>query len=313
MGKSLAGFFPDVLRHDEFVRTGMLSGRESTRAMRLHWSVIDPHRHVMSVWRKTSPSLTGSATNLGASVFTNGPFSDYRHPGLRRTLAHFGADAGRLGLRTIAHPGQWDRFHDQLVASEVRHFQAVAPLGFVLGARGGICETRVSRPRVHWFGRRSGHDFDSYQIGPGDPAGIEEGVGGLFRAVRDYTPYSVNQYIRVGYWALAPLTEDPELRRHGVAAALDQYADRSSGGAVARTPPAGLVLVVAGWANTQRLTHLLSAVRVRDAAQFDGGDSLLLGYGNSITVGRLMPPWKQVLQCWGIQFQPMEKPSARAR
>ena len=62
-------------------------------------------------------------------------------------------------------------------------------------------------------------------------------------------------------------------------------------------------MFAAGRANTGRLAALLASVGVRDAVQVDGGDSLLLGFGRTVVVGRWMPVWKRVLQVWGVQFR----------
>jgi hypothetical protein len=109
--------------------------------------------------------------------------------------------------------------------------------------------------------------------------------------------------MRTGYWALAPLTGGPNAQRDVTRRAVDLYQARQS----TERPCTGLVMVVAGRAHTRKLSQLLVAVGVRDALQFDGGDSLLLGRGNAVLVGRSMPPWKRVLQRWGIQFQPLSR------
>lgn len=75
----------------------------------------------------------------------------------------------------------------------------------------------------------------------------------------------------------------------------------------------GLIVFVAGRANTGRLAALLAASGVKDAVQVDGGDSLMLGYRTTVLIGRMMP-WKRSLQCWGIQFRPRETaPDSRER
>ena len=188
------------------------------------------------------------------------------------------------------------RMRPELRSLATNHFQAAAPLGFVIGQHEAIRRTDVSRPRIFHFGRR-GLEFEDYQIARGDPGDHREAIGGLYGGVSDYRPYTVDHFRRVGYWALAPLDFDPALRRAGVEPAVESY--RAANG----RPCGGLIMVVTGW-GTQRLSRLLSAVRVKDAAQFDGGDSLLLGGGTTLREGKLMPGWKRLLQSWGVQFQP---------
>jgi hypothetical protein len=66
----------------------------------------------------------------------------------------------------------------------------------------------------------------------------------------------------------------------------------------------GLVVFVAGRADTRQLASLLGSVGVKDAVQVDGGDSLLLGHDDEVVVvGKLMLPWKRLLQVWGVVFR----------
>ena len=65
---------------------------------------------------------------------------------------------------------------------------------------------------MHYFGRRAGTAFGDYEIGRGDPDGMTEAVGGLFRPLTDYQPYSGDRVMRTGYWGLAPLVDNPIAR-----------------------------------------------------------------------------------------------------
>jgi hypothetical protein len=296
MSADRAAFFPTVLRNDIFGRDGLLFGFERVAGLPVHWAVIDPGRHSMYVWRKQQISYPRSAMDLGASLFSNGPFSDYGSGTLLRSAAHFSVDAAQSAYRAVAARTRAHN-HRGLSGLSVEHFQAPAPLGFVVGARERISETAHSRPNVFHFGRGEGTEFENYRIARGDPVGLTEAIGGLFGGVSDYRPYTVNRLIRVGYWCTVPLTCDETLHLAGIDASIRVYHQRS--GRVCD----GVLLVVAGWANTQRLTHLLSAIRVKDAVQIDGGDSLLLGGGRTLRQGTFMPEWKRLLQCWGIQFR----------
>lgn len=237
----------------------------------------------MYVWRKTVPSFPAAARTLGASVFTSGPFSDHAGGSPVKATVKVGLDVVRAATepRTIGTATR-----DSLV----RRYQARVPLGHVIGTHEGIRETSVDRPRVHYFGRRAGTAFGDYEIGRGDPDGMTEAVGGLFRSVTDYQPYSGDRVMRTGYWGLAPLVDNPIARGPVVERAIDEGCE-------------GLVVFAAGRANTGQLAALLASAGVRDAVQIDGGDSLLLGRGTDVLVGRPMPEWKRMLQVWGVQFQ----------
>jgi hypothetical protein len=271
-----ASFLAHVVEDPAFRSHGLALGFEHGRGMRLHWAVVDPDRHTLFVWRKRVTSYPAAARGLSASVVTSGPFTNY--PG-----GDFRGSAKRFALAVA-------RRTESLRDLEVTHFEAPAPLGSVIGTHEAIEERGVPRPGLHHLGRGSGTAFGDYVIGQGEPSGLAEAIGGLFRCVRAYEPYTVRQFTRVGFWGLAPF-DDPELRRAGL------EGDRQG----------GLILFVGGWANTLRLATLLCAVRVRDAVQVDGGDSLLLGSGRDLRIGEWMPRWKRLLQCWGIQFQPARR------
>jgi hypothetical protein len=295
MATDLAEFFPTVLRNDLFHRDGILFGFEFVAGLPVHWAVVDPGRHAMYMWRKQSLSYPRSALALGSSLFTNGPFTDYGDGSLIKSTIRFTADV----FPRIRHVfTEWHKGAPQSDLAEIaaRHFQAPAPLGYVIGAREGISETTVARPNIFYFGRH-GLDFEDYVIDRGDPLHETEAVGGLFGGVSNYQPYTVNTFNRVGYWGLVPLGADRLLRQSGVESALSTYQVATGENCE------GLLFTVAGWANTQRMSHLLSAVRVRDAVQIDGGDSLLMGSGTTLRQGTFMPEWKRLLQCWGVQFR----------
>jgi len=257
-----ASFLERIVVHPGFARDGLLFGTERGR---LHWTVVDPERYVLSVWRKTCESYVEAARALDAAVYSNGPFANYADGSLRRTsfylLRDVMAEAARAPLDLTS---AWRR-------QKLRHLAATAPLGHVIGEDAGVHETGVDRPRLHYFGRRSGTSFADYVIGRGDPAGLSEAVGGLMRPVADFRPYSVSRWIRSGFWGLAPLH--------------------------------GLVVVVAGFSNTRRLAERLASIGVKDAVQIDGSNSLLFGGGGRLRIGARMPERKRLLQTWGIQFR----------
>jgi hypothetical protein len=296
MATDLAEFFPTVLRNEIFRRDGILFGFEFVSGLPVHWAAVDPGRHAMYIWQKQSLSYPRSALALGSSLFTNGPFTNYGDGTLIKSSVRFTAEAIPRLSRAFAE-GYRGASRSDLREIATRHLQAPAPLGFVIGAREGIRETTIARPKIFYFGRH-GLDFEDYVIDRGDPLHETEAIGGLFGGVSNYQPYTVNSFNRVGFWGIVPLGTDPVLRQSGVESAADAYQLATGKNCE------GLLLTIAGWANTQRLSHLLSAVRVRDAVQIDGGDSLLMGSDTTLRQGAFMPEWKRLLQRWGVQFRP---------
>lgn len=287
MSGDRGAFFLRVLDHPAFARDGLLFGSEPGKWGRLHWVVLDPRRHTMFAWRKTVPSYPEAARRLGASVFTSGPFTN--HAGGSPVKATV-----KVGLDVVRAAGAPRTVPDETRAALRRHYEARVPLGHVIGEREGIHETSVDRPRVSYFGRGSGTEFTDYQIARGNPDGMNEAVGGLFRPIADYEPYTGDRVIRTGYWGLAPLVDSPVVRGPAASAARAAIDDGCE----------GVIMFAAGRANTGRLAALLASVGVKDAVQVDGGDSLLFGRSTDVIVGGLMPEWKRMLQVWGVQFQP---------
>jgi hypothetical protein len=284
MHRDAAAFLPRVLRDSEFEHRGLLFGAERFDGSRLHWVVIDPRRHTMYVWRKTTASYPAAARTLGASVFSSGPFSNHAGGSPVKATVKVGLDllkatASPRTLRTAAREAL------------VRRYEARVPLGHVIGEHEGILEVSIDRRRVYSFGRRNGSAFDDYEILQGNPAGMTEAIGGLFRSVTDFEPHSANRRIRSGFWGLVPLAGNPRIAAADVAGAVEQGMR-------------GLIVFVGGRANTLRLATLFASIGVKDAVQVDGGDSLMLGGGTDMRIGKLMPEWKRMLQCWGVQFQP---------
>src|SRR4051812_42373404 len=73
-------FFASVLADADFQKQGILFGDDPAVARNCKWVVVDPGRHVLSVWQKPLPTqdFVSAALQLDASVFTNGPFFNYR-------------------------------------------------------------------------------------------------------------------------------------------------------------------------------------------------------------------------------------------
>ena len=84
-------FFASVLADRDFRNEGVLFGEDPALARNCKWVVVDPDRHVLSVWQKPLPTqdFVSAALQLDASVFTNGPFFNYHD---------FKIEAGHLQL-----------------------------------------------------------------------------------------------------------------------------------------------------------------------------------------------------------------------
>jgi hypothetical protein len=134
-------------------------------SQRLQWAAIDPRRHVLYVWQKSvEANCQDVVVTLGASAFSNGPFNLYegKTPGPTAHLVYWGGLISIVPILSIfgawALKNKWKKFI----------FGNVTPEGFILGKREGINDTANSRPQHHYFGRKSGTDFASYEIARGD-------------------------------------------------------------------------------------------------------------------------------------------------
>jgi len=267
----------------------------------VHWAVVDPRRHTLDVWQKTGDSYTDAGRELGASLFTNGPFGSY--PGGSRYRSTVGAATAflRTGLKEALSPGPaepalWLRCARRFYSGE-------SPDGHVISSSRAIVETRNSRPRLLFFGREGGRWFEHYRIGQGDPPLEGSFVGGLFRATRDYQacPADRDDVVGNGIWGLAPLDgADRHMIPSGIKESLEAYNDATSGQPV--PPCTGVIVVLCCWGQVAAAAEMLVRARVRDAVRIDGNNSLLFGHGRTVVVGERMPLRKQLLQSWGLGF-----------
>jgi len=301
-------FFPRVLRNADFQKQGVLFGEETAIAKDCKWVVIDPNRHKLEIWEKSSPTadFVTSGQALNASVFTNGPMVHARNDGNKYLLGAeyfargilYDASSGVLvrsfsdSLKTIKR--NWDRAADEVFEGP--------PYGDVIGLRRNI-NARAPQSSMHlgYFGRDSGTGFESYKIGLGDPAGLTEASGGLYSpAILNYqvTPdaHGPNQWF---YWGLAPLkpegSEGADLRD-----ALAAYA--AAGGP---KPVTGLIVgLFYHSGGGGGIVQHLADIGVRDAVKLDGGDSVLLGHDKTVLWGDGMSGYKRVWMRWGFAFYP---------
>lgn len=180
-----------------FRSEGVAEGGEGAVA----WVLVDPERHPLSVWeRRPGRSYAGTAKELGAAAFTNGPY-----------VGRIGraAVAGRLGGSLAAGAIGGALF--QTMGSERRQARRQAlgaaagalvglglgwwlaltgwePCGVVYGEEAGIDDRRDWRGEgaTHgWIGR-GGEGFESYAVGLGNPPeGLREAMGGLIPLIVD--------------------------------------------------------------------------------------------------------------------------------
>lgn len=278
-----------------------------------HWSVVDPCLHPLHVWCGSGSrwhAYSRSATQLGASVFTNGPMMGKRLGRRKLTrrraawelarsaaagaVAGFAAGNGSpprrrngaaLAVGVVAGSATWRRL-----------FTGWTPCGIVIGHEAGIADLRdfEREGRGHtWFGRFA-TEFDSYAVGSGHPADdVDEGLGGVISIVRDYRPPSRTPGSRgydadfaalaakkgVAAWGLVPL-ESTNLR--GVLVAL-----------ASRTLDA------------EAAAALLCSIGARDAVAMDQGGSVMLGSGRTFAVGP-PPLHRQAMQTYGLCCRPVD-------
>jgi hypothetical protein len=278
------------------------------------WSIVDPRLHPLHVWRKSGSRWDAygrSATELGASVFTNGPMMGKRL-GRRKLTRHraawelakwsaAGAGTGFLaGSSSRSRPRYGMAFAGAAVASSAawwRVFTGWIPCADVLGRQAAIADRRdfeLEGAGHSWFGRFS-IGFDSYAVGSGQPPeGVLEGLGGLISLVRGFrapskTPGSgsydadfaaLSTKKGVAAWGLVPLDT-------AVAPNL-----------------AGVVIVLASREfDAEAAAALLGSIGARDAVAMDQGGSVMLGAGHQFAVGP--PPFhRQAMQTYGLCCRP---------
>jgi hypothetical protein len=306
-----ASFVASVVGRAEFRSEGVAHGRGTD----CRWSVVDPERHPLYVWRRdprVGRSYVGTARALDAAVFTNGPMMGRRLPGGRKVTrsrvplefalcAAVGTAAG-LGVARLAGPRQgW--LLGGVAGGAVawrRTLTGWVPCGRVRGRAGGIDDRRNfdDEGSGHaWLGR-FGREFASYRIDGGDlPDGVEEGTGGLILLVRDFAVVGGEaddagdgrDLARLGHkhgvvaWGLVPVP-GPAPGVPGVPSATG----------------AGVVVVLGGRRlGTATAAAILQAMGARAAVATDQSGSVLMGSGRRCV---LPPPSlpRQSIQLYGL-------------
>lgn len=307
--RSPAGLVDQARSDLGFARHGVVTGQFGS----VHWVVVDPARHPLTVWRGHPSGRR--ATALDAVVVTNGPMMGRRllrrwkvTRGLlaavptatgavlgvavgvtvarrsRQGLAGLGAGAGAaFGLAGAA-------------AVAIGLLSAWTPCGVVRGAAAGIddCRDFDDEGRGHaWLGRATGGDpgatgFASIGIGDGPlPDTVVEGTGGLVRLVRDHQVATGGDLTRLAgrrgtaAWGLVPTS------------GLDDQGE-----------PDGVVVVIgSATLDVAEAAVVLQAMGARHAVAADPSGCALLVAGGRVLVGP--PSWvRRRIQVYGLACAP---------
>lgn len=304
-------FFTNVLKDDLFKKTGALTGSEG----RISWGVVDPRRHVMTIWEKDQFNFINAAIDRNATLISNGPF--YKYVGGTKKWATFwyGVDVFFTGIGLVnATPKQVARERQKLLK---KYFTAHVAEGYVFGNSENIVWDDLSRPRAAYFGRLSGRTFADYTIGQGDAPRIPEVIGGLFRSVNNYAAVDQGVAAQVGTWGLAPILAAPEeklilLRESGMDGALEEYEKVLKEGGEEITPIGegaddtltGLIVALFGGGSPAAFANILAQVLVKDAVRVDGNSSILLVQGSNVLRGAGMNGPKIAYNLNGYMFLP---------
>ena len=308
-------FFANVLKDPDFKKHGILYGVNDGGYDNIHlglllhgkvpWMVIDPRRHVLYVWQKTTPLFPDSGVKLGSSVFTNGSFNVYKggNSFLQRLAAWLMVNV----YATVANGCLWifGIKVDAKMAMKFALYSSEESEGFVIGTKDGINETMAneSRPAMHHFGRKAGRLFGDYVIAAGDPTGASEWIGGLFRTVNNYAfGEAADQAITAGIWGLAPLdAKDVDLKEAGIDKAIEEYLQDEPRSDAPRPKEVTGLLITAFYAGPlSQFAAILGKARVRDAARIDGSDSIVMGSGNALIFDAETEK-KKLYNRWGFQ------------
>jgi hypothetical protein len=296
-------FVAAVVGHPGFRAAGVGHGRSTGS----RWAVVDPDRHPLRVWQRSSRtawSYARSARALDAALFTNGPMMGRRLPGGRKVtrswvpveFALWTATGAAAGAATGIAMGRGPhRRHGVLAGAAAgvavawrRSFTGWVPCGRVHGQAGRIDDGRDfdGEGRGHaWLGR-TGHGFAGHRIGDGDlPSDVEEGTGGLIRLVHDHRVVSRH----AGH---------PDYRRDF--AKLSDRPGVVAWGLVPTGPDTG-VLVVLGDRRMPAASaaYVLHGIGARDAVATDLSGSVLMGSGTGCLLPRPSLP-RQSMQLYGL-------------
>lgn len=296
-----AAFFPNVLRDANFIKYGYLSGNNpgGDPSGFLHgqviWTVVDPARHILSVWEKKDPLFPVSGAKLGATVWTNGSFNVYKAGNSKASRAAAWLMVNVYAPVANAFFSLFGGNANVVSGTKSALYTSEESEGFVISSTNGISQVlpAESRPLLHHFGRQAGgRQFANYAVASGDPPLSGEWIGGLFRTVSNYTFGEPDQLSNTwGIWGLAPLASgsgnatldsainayeagQPHAETHKETAG---GADTGAGVGPPASPFAGLIITAFFSGTLKSFASILIAALVRDAARIDGSDSIVMG------------------------------------
>ena len=305
-----SSFVPRVVWGEPFQADGIAHGSGA----RCRWSIVDPRLHPLHVWRKSGSrwnAYAQSASELGASVFTNGPMMGKRLGRRKLTreraaweLAGWGAAGAVTGFLAGSSPRSRPRYGTAFAGAAVassavwrRLFTGWIPCGDVLGRQAGIADLRdfeLEGAGHSWFGRFS-IGFDSYAVGSGHPPeGVLEGLGGLILLLRGFRP-PVRTPGSPGYDADFAILST----KKGVAAWGLVPLNATAAGDL----PGVLVVLASRELDAEAAAALLCSIGARDAVAMDQGGSVMLGAGRGFAVGP-PPLHRQAMQTYGLCCHP---------
>jgi len=312
-------FFPNVLMDPVFQRDGVLFGHDHGQSPAaqtrkgdnkegdIQWAVVDPRRHIMYIWDKDvhrQDDFPLAAKSLGASVVTNASFNEYK--GGSKTWGTIKVGLSLIGYSfSHAYIGSPYAASKHIKDSEIREIErkywtGSKAQGHIFGSHEGISETKIDRPALHYFGRRTGRLFSDYEIAQGEAPQIEEVIGGLFRNVANYIDAEASaQTIGHGVWGLAPFGIDADLGDAGLGPAVETYEANDTITEPNKPHCIGLVIAVFSWEDVKQIATLLIAARVKDAVRVDGNDSILFGHHQTLLYGDDMGDAKRFYNRWG--------------
>lgn len=320
-------FFVNVLMSEEFKRKGLLTKSEG----RISWAVLDPRRHVMTIWKKDRKDFVEAALTRNASAITNAPFLKYQKD-RNKYQAWLGYQVQstlfKIGFGISKRLPGIDRNTKQVIdiagkmvddALQQKYFSSQKSEGFIFGTSESIKhnDKDESRPKASYFGRNQGRLFSDYTIKRGDAPEITEVIGGLFQSVENYSTVDNGTASQVGAWGLAPISgTTPQcdlLKEAGLEGALAGYEETAkspgpdgvSFGTGVKDSDActGLIVALFGGGSPNGFANTLSKVLVKEAVRVDGNDSILLASGGTALRGGSMPYYKKTYNKYGYQFK----------
>lgn len=325
-------FIPKILVDPVFKRNGVIYGKNGE----LYWSVIDPERHPLFVWPKTSGDLLLPYSNtiepMGTVVFTNGPMMErFTKQQIKRNLrasagigavlgglltglflgSKYGATLGPKGVLAGAFLGALLGAFGGYILGGFLMTNDWAPYGPVKGNQHGVADPGKNRNgELYRFGR-NGNAFKNYKVEGGQGFGdFHEMIGGLIPILLGYNPMKtvpgpnynsqfalLAQRQGITAWGIIPLMPTSTERTPGLGAQELKGIDLSRPG---KGPLKGVIIAAGSQLrHTNDLGTILMKVGTKDAVAMDGSDSVMMGAGTQHFLNK-PPTAKQRIQRYGF-------------